>query len=130
MTANETPQPEKALMARPPDPAGPPPGLLYRILQHRFLLVSLLVILFLGGLFAWEYVHRGENPEQLLEAVVAGAPSGEHKAPVTPQPQEEKPPAATPSAWTSLHSSGDSDRTPGESPQRRNLRHGPDQDHR
>jgi hypothetical protein len=97
MTANETPHPQKDLAVLPPESAGAPPGFFYWILQYRFLLVSLVVILFLAGLFTWEDVHRGENPEQLLEEVIAGAPSGEPKAPVTSKPQEAKTAAATPS---------------------------------
>ncbi|HZE20746.1 MAG TPA: DUF2333 family protein [Desulfobaccales bacterium] len=69
--------------------SGPPPNLIHRILQHRFLLVSLVLILFLGGLFTWEYMHRGESPEKLLERMGAAAPSGGHPlSPATPVPQE------------------------------------------
>jgi hypothetical protein len=88
MTAPENPQPENDLMTRDPETAGPPPGLIYRILQHRFLLVSLVVIVFLGGLFAWEHAHRGEKPEPQLAEV--GAPSGGHEALVTPELEEGK----------------------------------------
>jgi hypothetical protein len=96
MAVNDTPQPEKHLAAPPPEPsAGPPPNLVHRILQQRFLLVSLVVILFLGGLFAWEYMRRGETPKDFLEGLVATAPPGEHAAgPATPIPK--KPESAAP----------------------------------
>jgi hypothetical protein len=90
MTVNDTPQPEKNL-------AAPPPDLVHRILQHRFLLVALVVILFVGGLFAWESAHRGQTPKAPLEGLVAPAPPGEHPTgPATPIPKEPES-AAVPS---------------------------------
>jgi hypothetical protein len=85
MTVNE-----KNLAASPPEPySGPPQDLMHRILQHRFLLVSLVVILFVGGLFAWEYSHRGETPKKFVEGLVATAPPGEPPAGLaTPIPKE------------------------------------------
>jgi len=94
MTSNDTPQPEKDPAGRLPNPSRPPQDLVHRILQHRFLLVSLVVILFLGGLFGWEYSHRGETPEQLVESLVAAAPAGRPApapAPVLPKQAEFAP---------------------------------------
>jgi hypothetical protein len=86
MAVNDKPQPKKKLAA---SASGPPPDLVHRILQHRFLLVSLVVILFLGGLFAWEYAHRGETPQEFVEGLVAKAPPGEHAAgPAVQVPKE------------------------------------------
>jgi hypothetical protein len=86
MAANDTSQPQKNLAAPPPEP---PPDLIHRILQHRFLLVSLVLALFLGGLFAWEYAHRGETPQELVEGLVAKAPPGEPApGPAAPIPKE------------------------------------------
>ena len=49
MTPNDTPEPGQI-----PAPAPPPPGgLLHLIMGQRFLVVSLVVVLFLGLLFAW-----------------------------------------------------------------------------
>jgi len=79
MSANVNPQPENNFTTHGPKPPGPRPSLFLRILQHRFLLASFLVILFLAGLFTWEYVHRTETPEQLLAEAVAGPPSGGHE---------------------------------------------------
>lgn len=92
---------EKDLVAGPAEPTEPRKGVLFHILQHRFLLASLLVIIFFGGLFTWEYTHRGETPEQVLEEVVASTPTHMHKpAPTTPKPQEEKSSALIPARQT------------------------------
>ncbi len=77
MALNDTPQPKKNLAA---PSSGPPPDLIHRILQHPFLLVSLVVILFLGGMFAWEYSHRGETPKEVIAGLSTTAPPGEHPA--------------------------------------------------
>jgi hypothetical protein len=79
---------QRKLVASSPEPyPGPPPDLMHRILQHRFLLVALVVIIFLGGMFAWEYAHRGEAPKEFVEGLVATAPLGEPGA-STRVPQE------------------------------------------
>ena len=93
MSANENPHPGNDFKTPAPKPPGPPPSFFYRILQHRFLLASFMVILFLGGLFAWEYVGRGENPEQVFEEAMKGPPSGGHETLVISELEE----AATPS---------------------------------
>lgn len=95
MTVSDTSQPKKNLAASPSEPySGPPQDLVHRILQHRFLLVSLVVILFVGGLFAWEYSHRGETPKKFVEGLVATAPSGE--TPAGPSTRVPREPATAP----------------------------------
>jgi hypothetical protein len=79
MNANQNRQPEHDFVAPHAKSPGPQPSLLLRILQHRFLLASLLVILFLGFLFTLDYVYRGENPEQAVEEAVEAPASGGHE---------------------------------------------------
>jgi hypothetical protein len=71
MTPNDTPD-----QGQFPAPVGPPPGgLLHLILQHRFLVVSLVVVLFLGSLFAWEARRGGSTPPKSAEPAVAAGRS-------------------------------------------------------
>ncbi len=73
MTPNDTPGPGQF-----PAPASlPPGGLLHLILHHRFLIVSLVVVLFLGSLFAWGTRRGGPPPPKSAESPVAAAPHGE-----------------------------------------------------
>ena len=85
MTPNETQEPGQ-LPA--PGPSAPK-GLLALILHHRFLVISLVVVLFLGSLFAWEAWHGGAAPES-AEPLTAAAPHGE-SAPAAPKETELKP---------------------------------------
>ncbi len=74
-----------------PAPVPPPPGgLLHLIMRHRFLVVSLVVVLFLGSLFAWGSRHGGSTPPKSAESSVAAAPHGE-PAPTAPKELELKP---------------------------------------
>jgi hypothetical protein len=109
MSANENPQPGNDFKTPGPKPPGPPPSFFYRILQHRFLLASLLVILFLGFLFTLDYVYRGENPEQVFDEAMKGPPSGGHETLVnaeleegTAPPQHAPTPSGHPEAKTEL----------------------------
>jgi hypothetical protein len=87
MTPNNTPGPGQF----PAPPAPPPPkGLLHLIVHHRFLVVSLVVVLFLGLLFAWGAWHGGSTPAPPAESTVAAAPHGE-PAPAAPKEPEVKP---------------------------------------
>ena len=53
MTPKDTSEPGHLPSPLGPPPAGPPPGgWVHLIMQHRFLIVSLLVVLFFGVLFA------------------------------------------------------------------------------
>ncbi len=85
MTRNDTPKPEHF-----PAPLPPPRGVLYLILNHRFLVVSLVVILFLGSLFVWGAWREGSAPPESAESSVAVAPHGE-TAPAAPEATELKP---------------------------------------
>jgi hypothetical protein len=84
MTPNKTSQSE-------PDPTSispePKKSLLVRILHQRFLLVALVVLLFLGGLFGWQYLHSGKTAQILLNpAPPVVTHSGPIPAPLHPAP--------------------------------------------
>jgi hypothetical protein len=85
MTPNETPEPDQV-----PEPVSPPKGLLALVMRHRFLVVSLMVVLFLGALFAWEAWRGGTAPPESAEPAVAAATPGE-AAPAAPEEAEMKP---------------------------------------
>ena len=86
MTPNDTPEP-----GRFPAPVAPPPGgLLHLIMRHRFFVVSLVVVLFLGTLFAWGTRRGGSTPPKSAESSVAAAPHGE-PASTAPKEPELKP---------------------------------------
>jgi len=86
MTPNDTPEPGQFPAPVPP----PPKGLLALILGHRFLIVSLVVVLFLGSLFAWGAWRGGSTPAKPAESPVAAAPHGE-PTPTAPKELELKP---------------------------------------
>jgi hypothetical protein len=67
MTPNDTPEPG---LVPQPEPSPPPPkGLWALIIRHRFIVVSLVVLLFFGGLFAWEELRGGgSSPEASIKA--------------------------------------------------------------
>ena len=102
MTPNDTPEPGHL-----PAPAAPPPGgLLHLILRHRFLVVSLVVVLFLGVLFARGARRGGSIPPKSGEPSVAAAPHSEPAPkeielkpllPAPPKVAHEAGPQATPS---------------------------------
>ncbi len=114
MMANPEPQPERRLpVPRSPEAPVPDTGKLKTLLRYRFLLVTLVVLIFLGGLFVWGAYHELERPGKLeppaapesaqiekpgaappvaepaaappLPATPAAAPETEHKAPPPPQ---------------------------------------------
>jgi hypothetical protein len=86
MTPNNTPEPGQF-----PAPVSPPPGgLLHLILRHRFLVVSLVVVLFFGVLFARGSRGGGSTPPQAAESSVAVAPHGA-PAPAASRELEVKP---------------------------------------
>jgi hypothetical protein len=93
MTENDTPPPELLPTPRPPEPPGPGASLLWRLLRHRFLLVALVVVLFLGGLFVWGHQKKGQIPPAEPKAVAA-APH--EAAPPVAAPHEASEPKATP----------------------------------
>lgn len=79
--------PERLPVPRPPETPGSPESLWQRVLRHRFLLVSLVVLLFLGALFAWHALHHGEAPGETPPTATATAPHGE-VGPATPKAKE------------------------------------------
>ena len=92
MTPSDTPEPGQF-----PAPVPPPPGgLLHLILRHRFFIVSLVVVLFLGTLFAWGTRRSGSAPPKSTESSVAAAPHGE-PAPTAPKELELQPLMPAPS---------------------------------
>ena len=61
MTPNDTPEPGQF-----PAPVAPPPkGLVHLILRHRFLVVSLVVVLFLGVAVCLGRPERRLNPAEV-----------------------------------------------------------------
>jgi hypothetical protein len=69
--------PERLPVPLPPEIPGSPESLLQRVLRHRFLLVSLVALLFLAGLFGWHTLHYGEAPGETPPTASATAPHGE-----------------------------------------------------
>ena len=102
MTPNNTPEPKQF-----PAPVTPPPkGLLHLILRHRFFVVALVAVLFLGSLFALGSRHGGSTPSKPAKSSVA-APHGEPAAavpkepalkPLMPAPSKGAPEAGSPAA--------------------------------
>jgi hypothetical protein len=91
MTPNDTPEPGQFLA-----PVPPPRGVLHLIMNHRFLVVSLVVIMFLGLLFAWGSLRKGSAPPETAAAPVAAAhgeatpaPAPIELKPLVPRPPKE-----------------------------------------
>ncbi|MGO8762650.1 MAG: DUF2333 family protein [Desulfobaccales bacterium] len=85
MTPNDTPEPGQI-----PAPAPPPKGLLHLIMGQRFLVVSLVVVLFLGLLFAWGAWRGDSTAAKPAASPVAAASHGE-PTPAAPKEVELKP---------------------------------------
>jgi len=83
MTPNDTPEPGQFPAPLPP----PPGGLLHLIMRHRFLIVSLVVVLFLGSLFALGGRRGGSTPPKPAESSVVAAPHGEPASMVPKEPE-------------------------------------------
>ena len=76
MTPNDTSEPGHLPAPAGPPPAGPPPGgLVHLILQHRFFVVSLVVVLFFGVLFARGGRSGGSTPAKPVESSAGGGPA-------------------------------------------------------
>jgi hypothetical protein len=87
MTPNDTSEPGHLPAPAGPPPAGPPPGgLVHLILQHRFLIVSLLVVLFFGVLFA-RGERSGSTPAKQVESSVAATTHDAPAATVSKEPE-------------------------------------------
>jgi hypothetical protein len=85
MTPNDTPKPGQF-----PAPVSPPRGLFHLILSHRFFVVSLVVILFLGILFFWGAGREGSALPEPAKSLVAAVPQDE-TTPSAPTEPELKP---------------------------------------
>jgi hypothetical protein len=82
---NDIPEPDRSLT-----PVPPPGGILHLIMNHRFLVVSLVVILFVGSLFIWGGLRKSSAPPESAESPVAATPHGE-TAPAVPKAADLKP---------------------------------------
>jgi hypothetical protein len=89
MTVNNTPEPGQFPAPAPLPPPPPSKGLLPLLMRHRFLVVSLVVILFLGVLFAWGAWRRG-GTVMPPASPLAAAPHGD-ALPATPKEPDLKP---------------------------------------
>lgn len=59
MMVNPEPQPERRLpVPLPPEAPAPETGKLHTLLRYRFFLVTLVILIFLGGLFFWGTFHK------------------------------------------------------------------------
>jgi hypothetical protein len=90
MTPNKNSQNNKLPMPVPP-PTGAPESTVQRVLRHKFLLVSLVVLLFVGSLLLWG-TWSGAGPQEHQAPEIAAAP---HSATPAPAPKVEHE-AATP----------------------------------
>jgi len=68
--------PENLPVPLPPLAPAAPESTWQRVLRHRFLLVSLVVVLFLGGLFLWGARDQGAAPPEAGPGESAAAPHG------------------------------------------------------
>ncbi|MEW6660397.1 MAG: DUF2333 family protein [Thermodesulfobacteriota bacterium] len=97
MTANPEPPPERRLpVPLPPETEtpGPETGKLKTLLRYRFFLVTLVILLFLGGLFFWGTIYQREHPAS-PEAAQGEKPG---VAPQITEPAPSPAPQAAPEA--------------------------------
>jgi hypothetical protein len=93
MTVNPEPPPERRLpVPLPPETPVPDTGKLKTLLRYRFLLVTLVILLFLGGLFFWGTTYQREHPAS--PEVAQREKSG--VAPPFPEPVPSPAPPAAP----------------------------------
>jgi hypothetical protein len=92
MTPNDAPPPERLPVAVPPEPSKPQESLGQRLLRHRFLLVSLVVVLFLAVLFFWGNMRKKVASLEAELPVVATVPH--QAAPPETTPHQAAPPEA------------------------------------
>lgn len=97
MTASDRTPPEQLPVSVPPEPTKPAEPLMQRLLHHRFLLVSLVAVLFLAGLFwwgAWRKKATLSGPEHLVTAAAPHQAAPHEAAPsIASKPAEPQPPA-------------------------------------
>ncbi|MDD5640526.1 MAG: DUF2333 family protein [Syntrophales bacterium] len=108
MTDNSKPQPERRLpVPLPPETPTPEPGGLKGLLRHRFLLVALVVVIFLGFLFfrgAYQELRtqeaqeaaQGKKPEASAHQVATQEPSPDPGAAHTPETEKDHTQEAAP----------------------------------
>ena len=88
MTPKDTSEPGHLPAPVGPPPVAPPPGgLVHLILQHRFFVVSLLVVLFFGVLFTRGGRSGGSTPAKPVESSVAAAPQGAPASTLSKEPE-------------------------------------------
>jgi hypothetical protein len=105
MTPNDKPPGERLPVPRPPEPTGPGESLLLRLLGYRFLLVALVVLLFLGALFAWGQMGKGKVAPEEPQAVTAAPHEPGPEGPGAPEAPKGKEPehAAAPAPPGAAH---------------------------
>jgi hypothetical protein len=96
MTPNSERQPERLPVPVPSEAPDSSETLVKRIVRQRFLLVSLVIILFFAVLFGWEFIYRGKGAPKShspVAAAPAAAPHGEAPAvpAAAPQAHEAEP---------------------------------------
>jgi len=101
MTANPEPRPERRLpVPLQPDTPGAETGKLKALLRYRFFLVSLVILIFLGGLFFWGTFQQLQSPVPPETAPGETPPSPPkitgHGPPALPGPAPEAPAKAPP----------------------------------
>ncbi|MFZ5450842.1 MAG: DUF2333 family protein [Thermodesulfobacteriota bacterium] len=105
MTDNSKPQPERRLpVPLPPGTPPPEPGGLKGLLRHRFLLVALVIIIFLGFLFfrgTYQELRTQEAQEAAQEKKPEAAPQVATPVP-SPGPGAAHTPEATPAPEKAL----------------------------
>ncbi|MHB8067406.1 MAG: DUF2333 family protein [Desulfobaccales bacterium] len=100
MMANPEPQPERRLpVPLPPETPVPDTGKLKTLLRYRFFLVTLVILIFLGGLFFWGTFHKGHPPAP-TEATQAEKPA---VAPPVAEPGHGPAPEAAPEIGPKAH---------------------------
>jgi hypothetical protein len=101
MTANAEPPPERRLpIPLPPETEAPAPetGKLKKLLRQRFFLVTLVILLFLGGLFVWGAFYELERPPKPEQPAAREIAKSEKPgvAPHVPEPAPGPAPQAAP----------------------------------
>jgi len=93
MTVNTEPQPGRRLpVPLPPETPAPDTGRLKTLLRYRAFLVTLVILIFLGGMFFWGTFHKPQPPAA-PEVALEGKPAVAHPGPAPgPVPAPEAAP--------------------------------------
>ena len=86
-----TPKPDRLPVLLPPEPSGPPESALKRLLRHRFILVALIIIAFMGILFIRGAPKEVQTPSA-PHSPEAAAPPAKEPPPAPPQATPAEPP--------------------------------------